>query len=70
MNPSTRGKILKEDIQIMLIWKHCQDTRRTGVNPTSDLLCKEDLFQVIRGDDQNTSPTNQKTVGSNFERTS
>ena len=27
-------------------------------------------IQVIPGNDQNTSPTNQKTVGSNLERTS
>ena len=27
-------------------------------------------YQVIHGNDQNTPPTNQKTAGSNLERTS
>ena len=34
------------------------------------LVFRLTTFQVIPGNDQNMSPTNQKTAGSNLERTS
>ena len=34
------------------------------------LIWQQRFYQVIPGNDQNTSPTNQRTIGSKLQRTS
>ena len=66
---ATRYDLFEYDVKIMFSILIIAGTA-TFEYPHSEGTVKTREYQVIPGNDKNTSPTNQKTAGSELERTS
>ena len=65
-----QNKILAQMNSLITNIRPCIEEKSNLWFQQSWQFCVSELIQVIPGNDQNTSPTNQKTAGSKLERTS